>query len=485
MICRLKPYEGDKPYIFFSYCHEDKEIVYPIIEIMGEAGYRIWFDEGIQAGADWPEVIAKHLVKCTACVVAISSKSITSHNCRNEMNFAVEHEKPLVSILLDTLVLPLGIQLQLSSTHQVRLGDYRGTALLEKIKGNEKISICLSSMEEAKLQFKSKDELVELGKDLEIISDEKVLLQTEQEQFCRNLKLFNIGNDNNEIIQRHHDKKLQSQAEEARRKEEAKQRRLEEDVERSQQEEEVGKKNFQETIFDDVKATVLSDDEDFGQTMMDEADTSLIIVRLKSQKYYFGRIPLTSMGRSKNQCDLYFEDAKTISEHHADIITLKGKSYVKAYKTTNGTYVNGIEIKPEESIEIIDYAEIYLSKGEGFFVAVADYADKIIQRMYLCSIMSIETGEKLYLFNDEIVLGREYSWASGAMTNERISRKHAIIGFENEKCYICDKSRNGTFINEKRIPREEKVFLMNGDRISLGREHFLYICLTLHNGEPF
>ena len=46
MICRAIPFEGKEPYIFVSYCHADKEILYPLFEQMAMDGYRIWYDDG-------------------------------------------------------------------------------------------------------------------------------------------------------------------------------------------------------------------------------------------------------------------------------------------------------------------------------------------------------------------------------------------------------------------------------------------------------
>ncbi len=48
MTCSFRPYEGNEKYIFVSYAHVDGDIVYPIIERLHDAGFRIWFDEGIE-----------------------------------------------------------------------------------------------------------------------------------------------------------------------------------------------------------------------------------------------------------------------------------------------------------------------------------------------------------------------------------------------------------------------------------------------------
>ena len=143
MLCKFKPYNGNKPYIFFSYCHADAEKVYPIIEEMIRSGYRIWYDEGINPGADWTEVIAQRLSDSLICMVAITPDSTRSHNCRNEMTFAVQNGKYLIFLQLEDFVLPLGIRLQLASTQMIKAFEYSESKLFEKIYSCERLKECL------------------------------------------------------------------------------------------------------------------------------------------------------------------------------------------------------------------------------------------------------------------------------------------------------------------------------------------------------
>ena len=65
---RMRPYEGDEDYIFVSYAHKDSDFVLPIIDNLHDLGYRLWFDEGIEASAEWPEYIEKLLPEETVKV---------------------------------------------------------------------------------------------------------------------------------------------------------------------------------------------------------------------------------------------------------------------------------------------------------------------------------------------------------------------------------------------------------------------------------
>ena len=135
MKCYSVPYEGNQEYIFFSYCHEDAPLVYPIIERLSIEGFRVWYDNGIHPGDDWPEVIAAHLSRAKVCVATISKASAESHNCRNEVSFAIANNKPFVSVLIEDFPMPLGMQLQLSSSNYIKkqLIELKGVRIPGKI----------------------------------------------------------------------------------------------------------------------------------------------------------------------------------------------------------------------------------------------------------------------------------------------------------------------------------------------------------------
>ena len=49
----LRPYEGTLPYLFVSYAHKNDAAVLEIIRTLQARGFRVWYDEGIEAGSDW------------------------------------------------------------------------------------------------------------------------------------------------------------------------------------------------------------------------------------------------------------------------------------------------------------------------------------------------------------------------------------------------------------------------------------------------
>ncbi|MBR5015554.1 MAG: toll/interleukin-1 receptor domain-containing protein, partial [Clostridia bacterium] len=93
-------YRGTEPYIFISYAHDDKDIVFPEIKRFNEAGFHVWYDEGISPGNEWTDEIANALEKCAVFVVMITPVSALRKNVLNEVNFALDEDKPFLAIHL-------------------------------------------------------------------------------------------------------------------------------------------------------------------------------------------------------------------------------------------------------------------------------------------------------------------------------------------------------------------------------------------------
>ena len=102
-----------------SYAHADGEIVFREILKLHEAGYRIWFDEGIEPGNDWPQHIAQAVVNCSLFLIFTSPRSVASENCRNEVNLALNRKKKFLSIYLEETELPLGLELRMGDLQAV------------------------------------------------------------------------------------------------------------------------------------------------------------------------------------------------------------------------------------------------------------------------------------------------------------------------------------------------------------------------------
>lgn len=83
-------YIGEKPYIFFSYSHNDELLALKIISRLQTEGFRVWYDRGIAPGSDWAETIALHLNDCECFICLISSSYINSQNCLDEIHYIID-----------------------------------------------------------------------------------------------------------------------------------------------------------------------------------------------------------------------------------------------------------------------------------------------------------------------------------------------------------------------------------------------------------
>ncbi|MBR7058659.1 MAG: toll/interleukin-1 receptor domain-containing protein, partial [Stomatobaculum sp.] len=99
----FRPYEGTRPFLFISYAHKQSEAVVDTIRILHEKGYRLWYDEGIPAGSDWPANIAQHMQGCEKVVFFLSERAMESPNCFSEIRTAFRAGKPILVVRLENV----------------------------------------------------------------------------------------------------------------------------------------------------------------------------------------------------------------------------------------------------------------------------------------------------------------------------------------------------------------------------------------------
>ena len=131
----FEAYLGDEPFVFVSYAHKDSAGVFPEIARLHDCGYKIWYDEGIDPGNEWPDEVAKALEKCAFFVVFISPNAVSSKNVKNEINFALNEEKPFLAIHLQETTLMAGLKLRMGdiqAIYRYSMSDERYHRQVEK-----------------------------------------------------------------------------------------------------------------------------------------------------------------------------------------------------------------------------------------------------------------------------------------------------------------------------------------------------------------
>ncbi|HSI83546.1 MAG: TIR domain-containing protein [Candidatus Methylacidiphilales bacterium] len=115
----FEAYKGIEPYVFISYAHSDGDAVFEHLEQLRSRGVRIWYDEGIDPGNEWPEEIARALDRCSLFLFFVSPRSVISKNCRDEVNFALNASKPFLAIHMEETTLPVGLSLRMGSIQAI------------------------------------------------------------------------------------------------------------------------------------------------------------------------------------------------------------------------------------------------------------------------------------------------------------------------------------------------------------------------------
>ena len=142
-------YRGSKPFVFVSYAHADKQLVEPIIAGLHARGLRIWFDDGLDVGDIWEEVLAERVKQCVAMLCLVSTRFTDSNNCLDEIHNAKEQKKELLIIHLEDEELPEIFQFRYSRFHALRLSAYHNQGeLLDKFVATKKLRSCIEQTQE-------------------------------------------------------------------------------------------------------------------------------------------------------------------------------------------------------------------------------------------------------------------------------------------------------------------------------------------------
>ncbi len=134
----LKPpfeaYRGTKPYIFASYSHRDMREVFGVIKKLADGRYRIWYDEGVEPGNEWPEEVGRALLGSNLFVVFMSAAAIDSRNVRNEINLASSENKNILVVFLQPADLSEGMKLQIGTVQYMNKYEMTEREFYEKLK---------------------------------------------------------------------------------------------------------------------------------------------------------------------------------------------------------------------------------------------------------------------------------------------------------------------------------------------------------------
>ena len=133
---KLRPCtDFSKPYIFASYSHKDTADVCQILQMMQQNHFCFWYDEGIDSGTQWDDVLYERIVNCTQFVCFLTKESVQSIHVKNEIHIAVKYGKPILPVFLDDVELRGGLELMLDRQQSLTRGDYSAEDFYQKLCG--------------------------------------------------------------------------------------------------------------------------------------------------------------------------------------------------------------------------------------------------------------------------------------------------------------------------------------------------------------
>jgi len=129
----FRAYMGKESYIFISYAHVDKDIVYPEMMWLKKKIYLIWYDEGIPPASEWPAEIEKALSDSQLVLVFITPNAIERRMIRDEINYAIDHNKFLLTVFLEPTDLKHGLSLRIGNSQHLKKYELKEKVYQDKL----------------------------------------------------------------------------------------------------------------------------------------------------------------------------------------------------------------------------------------------------------------------------------------------------------------------------------------------------------------
>lgn len=497
MQCRAIPYEGNEPFIFFSYSHKDADRVYPLLEQMVRDGFRVWYDDGNHAGDDWLENIGQHLNRCTVCLAMLSENAEQSHNCKKEVSFAVQCNKKLLAIMLEKFAMTMGMRLQLSTIHYLVKTEYpSNTALLNKLYESECLRECrtvpgsirmrsIVTEDQPLEQQPQKSKAVDAFLGTEIkrenveapeapISD-TVPTKEEAPQPKKHAKLK--VRQVQKVAYKVAEKAAPKDAEDAvsvepvEKPQPCPQNEPVADVQEPRIVE-IAEPKAEEPSEAEAK-TVYAGRSSGAQQGPDSVTISAgknedaVLVRLNTREVYSIASALTRIGRSPKRCDFEIAGNTSVSNHHADIIYYNDSYYIKDAGSSNGTFIGETKLGADQRAELTNMSVFRVSDEP--IMLIFGEAVAVFQKMKkVAFLINKDTQCAQPIGADGIHLDRSHKWADGTCGDAKVSREHAVIRYVNNEFVLEDLgSRNGTYLENGKITPKEPIVLQDKAQIRI------------------
>jgi hypothetical protein len=96
------------PQVFISYARADAQFATMLTQDLESEGYDTWLDRtDIKTGTRWDDEVAKGLAASQVLIALLSKASTASQNVKDEIGYAIDHDRRIVPLLLEPCEIPL------------------------------------------------------------------------------------------------------------------------------------------------------------------------------------------------------------------------------------------------------------------------------------------------------------------------------------------------------------------------------------------
>ena len=439
MRCAVQPYEGNDPYIYFSFCEADEAFAAPIVESLVKNGYRVWYDDGHIPDDVWLETIAERLSNSRVCMAFVSEAYVDTHNCRNHLIMAMEQDVLIVPILKTDFPMTPAMGLLMQKTPFVKAYTYTLTsasgmeAFLKTVLKPAECSLCQQA------SFRDKPWTM-------ICVDPNVQKKAAPSKNIPKSILAEPGLSGCTIA-------LKTSTDAPVKDDEPHIQTQAEDPAPSDAE------NEEVTVRIDLPTVVIRPKDDKA------------LIDLSLGRVFRLRDGVIRLGRSKTN-DYCFDDRSISAKHAQFFVNEQGKAMVRDVGSTNGTFLNGVRIDPNSSLEVGNFSIITLSDSRHLLYLTGKSVSDMLQLGYSAYLICEENKEVMAL-HPGFILGRENPWPSGAFSEKSISHAHGVFQADKEGYrFFAGHSTNGTTFNGVQILEGQQTGLLKtGDEIGVARQY--------------
>lgn len=169
------------------------------------------------------------------------------------------------------------------------------------------------------------------------------------------------------------------------------------------------------------------------------------------------------------------ENELNYKKHYSFQVRDKSKK-MHIIKADEYKYLKDIEDINYESIEIVERigeTTIMITTNMEFEEVVYPFMERILED----NTADPETNaERFKIFKDYFIIGRRSEDSDYVIPSKFIGNTHALINLENGRYFITDlDSKNGTYLNGKRLKPSERCEIFNNDIIGFVKFKYLLI----------